>query len=135
MSKTLNSKREELENLKETMNSNYDDLYKKAKLYSPISNIDEKWKLVPTFLKIRGLVKQHIDSFNYFTDIDIKNIVRSSRNYMIKSEINPNFYLKYKDIRIGFPQIEEEFSTKIITPHECRLRSLTYSAPIFVDIH
>ena len=134
MSKTLNSKREELENLKETMNSNYDDLYKKAKLYSPISNIDEKWKLVPTFLKIRGLVKQHIDSFNYFTDIDIKNIVRSSRNYMIKSEINPNFYLKYKDIRIGFPQIEEEFSTKIITPHECRLRSLTYSAPIFVDV-
>ena len=134
MSKTLNSKREELENLKETMNSNYDDLYKKAKLYSPISNIDEKWKLVPTFLKIRGLVKQHIDSFNYFTDIDIKNIVRSSRNYMIKSEINPNFYLKYKDIRIGFPQIEEEFSTKVITPHECRLRSLTYSAPIFVDV-
>ena len=84
MSKTLNSKREELDNLKETMNSNYDDLYKKAKLYSPISNIDEKWKLVPTFLKIRGLVKQHIDSFNYFTDIDIKNIVRSSRNYMIR---------------------------------------------------
>ena len=134
MSKTKNSITQEVQSKALNDYQNYGDLYEKAKLYSPLTNIEEKWKLVPTFLKIRGLVKQHIDSFNYFTDIEIKNIVRSSRNYMIKSDINSNFYLKYKDIRIGFPQIEEEFSTKMITPHECRLRSLTYSAPIFVDV-
>ena len=112
----------------------YSELYNQAKLYNPISQLQEKWKLVPAFLQVRGLVKQHIDSFNYFTDIDIKNIVRSSRNYLIKSEINPNFYLKYKDIHIGLPTIEEELGQSIVTPHECRLRSLTYSAPILVDI-
>ena len=90
--------------------------------------------LIPAFLQVRGLVKQHIDSFNYFTDIEIKNIIRSSRNYLIKSEINPNFYLKYRDIHIGFPTIEEELGVSKVTPHECRLRNLTYSAPILVDI-
>ena len=121
----------EIENL---TNNNYGDLYSKAKLYNPISQMEEKWKLVPAFLKIRGLVKQHIDSFNYFTEIEIKNIVRSSRNYLIKSSFNSLFYLKYKDIRISSPTIDEDFTTGIITPHECRIRSLTYSAPILVDI-
>ena len=115
-------------------NLNYTELYNKAKLYSPISKVEEKWSLIPAFLQVRGLVKQHIDSFNYFTDIEIKNIIRSSRNYLIKSEINPNFYLKYRDIHIGFPTIEEELGVSKVTPHECRLRNLTYSAPILVDI-
>ena len=52
----------EIENL---TNNDYGDLYAKAKLYNPISQMEEKWKLVPAFLKIRGLVKQNIDSFNY----------------------------------------------------------------------
>ena len=115
-------------------NLNYSELYNKAKLYSPISKVEEKWSLIPAFLQVRGLVKQHIDSFNYFTDIEIKNIIRSSRNYLIKSEINPNFYLKYRDIHIGFPTIEEELGVSKVTPHECRLINLTYSAPILVDI-
>ena len=121
-------------NIKDLPNINYSELYNKAKLYSPISKVEEKWELVSAFLQVRGLVKQHIDSFNYFTDIEIKNIVRSSRNYLIKSEINPNFYLKYRDIHIGFPTIEEELGISKVTPHECRLRNLTYSAPILVDI-
>lgn len=33
------------------------------------------------------------------------------------------------------PDIEEGFNiTRSTTPHECRLRDLTYSAPITVDI-
>ena len=130
----IQSPQPNIPNIQNLPNINYTELYNKAKLYSPISKVEEKWELVPAFLQIRGLVKQHIDSFNYFTDIEIKNIIRSSRNYLIKSEINPNFYLKYRDIHIGFPTIEEELGVSKVTPHECRLRNLTYSAPIFVDI-
>ena len=32
----------------------------------------DKWNLLPAFLKVKGLVKQHIDSFNYFVDHEIK---------------------------------------------------------------
>jgi DNA-directed RNA polymerase III subunit RPC2 len=44
----------------------------------PVKEISEKWKLVPAFLKIRGLVRQHIDSFNYFINEEIKQIVKAN---------------------------------------------------------
>ena len=114
--------------------NDYGDLYAKAKLYDPIRTMDEKWKLVPAFLKMRGLVKQHIDSFNYFINVEIKNIVRAERNFMIRSEIDSSYFLKYRDIRIGKPVITDGFSTTNLTPQQCRLRSMTYDAPILVDV-
>lgn len=40
------------------------------------------------------------------------------------------------DIRVGMPSSEEGFNqiNDKISPHECRLRDMTYSAPISVDI-
>jgi DNA-directed RNA polymerase III subunit RPC2 len=39
------------------------------------------------------------------------------------------------NINIGAPDVEEGFGvTRKVTPQECRLRDLTYSARIFVDI-
>ena len=43
--------------------------------------------------------------------------------------------LRYLNIYIGAPDVEESFGvTRKVTPQECRLRDLTYSARIFVDI-
>ncbi len=33
--------------------------------------IKDKWKLVPAFLKVKGLIKQHLDSFDYFVNVDV----------------------------------------------------------------
>ncbi|CAG9318227.1 POLR3B [Blepharisma stoltei] len=90
--------------------------------------------LIPAFLQLRGLVKQHIDSYDYFLTTDIKQIVSSPSNCCVLSDYNPDFYLKYKDIRVLMPSIEEDAVISSITPHECRLRDLTYAAPIEVDI-
>eukprot|EP00095_Tigriopus_kingsejongensis_P012376 snap_masked-scaffold190_size271632-processed-gene-1.0 protein:Tk12376 transcript:snap_masked-scaffold190_size271632-processed-gene-1.0-mRNA-1 annotation:"dna-directed rna polymerase iii subunit rpc2" len=104
-----------------------------AKLASPIAAVEDKWQLVPAFLSVRGLVRQHIDSFNYFIATDLKNIVRA--NEKVISSADPAFYLKYLDVHVGPPQIEESFGvSRATTPHECRLRDITYSAPITVDI-
>jgi DNA-directed RNA polymerase III subunit RPC2 len=82
---------------------------------------------------VKGLVKQHIDSFNYFVDVDIKNIVRA--NNKVTSDVDPRFWLKYADIKVGVPDRNEiEAVDKSVTPHECRLRDITYSAPILVTI-
>jgi DNA-directed RNA polymerase III subunit RPC2 len=112
----------------------YGDLYNEEKLYEPIRNVDEKWKLISAFLKVRALINQHIDSFNYFLNVEMKIILKAKTNYMIKSDSDPSFYLKFRDIRIDMPSIEEDFTMTRITPHECRLRDLTYAAPILVDI-
>jgi DNA-directed RNA polymerase III subunit RPC2 len=83
---------------------------------------------------VKGLVKQHIDSFNYFVETDIKNIVKA--NNKVTSDVDPRFWLKYTDINVGLPDRNEpEAIDKKVTPHECRLRDITYSAPIVVTIH
>lgn len=47
-------------------------------------------------------------------------------------------HIRYNDIRIGMPErMDTDATRKVvneITPNECRLRGLTYSAPIRVDI-
>lgn len=93
----------------------------------------DKWLLLPAFLKVKGLVKQHIYSFNYFVDVDIKNIVKASNK--ITSDVDPRFWLKYTDIQIGFrDRTDVDAVDRPVTPLECRLRDNTYSAPILVTI-
>uniref|UniRef100_A0A1A7W707 DNA-directed RNA polymerase subunit beta n=2 Tax=Iconisemion striatum TaxID=60296 RepID=A0A1A7W707_9TELE len=102
-------------------------------LAAPVNTVAEKWKLLPAFLKVKGLVKQHIDSFNYFINVEIKKIMKA--NEKITSDADPMWYLKYLNIYVGMPDVEESFNvTRPVSPHECRLRDMTYSAPITVDI-
>ncbi|KAK9349878.1 hypothetical protein V1505DRAFT_342873 [Lipomyces doorenjongii] len=108
-------------------------VYHGKKLTDAVNTAEDKWLLLPAFLKIKGLVKQHLDSFNYFVNVDLKKIVRA--NERVVSDVDPEFYLKYLDIRVGMPQRKDQNSLNTeITPHECRLRDLTYAAPIFVDV-
>lgn len=44
--------------------------------------LEEKWKLVPAFLKNKGLVKQHIDSFDYFIKVEVFEI--QFKNFLIQ---------------------------------------------------
>ena len=41
---------------------------------------------------------------------------------------------RYKRIYVGTPTIEEDSVPMQVTPQQCRLRDITYSAPITVDI-
>ena len=102
--------------------------------------LKDKWNLLPAFLKVKGLVKQHIDSFNFFIEVELKKIVRA--NQRVLSDVDPHFYLRYTDIYIGSPiRLDEDYTpdsrhqwTSTVTPNECRLRDMTYAAPIVVDI-
>ena len=115
-----------------------DDLVSNAtieELAKPIKKVEEKWKLLPHFLRMRGLMKQHIDSFNHFINSDMKQIVAAKSNCEIRSENEPKFFLQYTDIYVGEPNIDEDaFISANVTPFQCRLRDCTYSAPLYVDV-
>ncbi|KAI8382946.1 DNA-directed RNA polymerase III subunit RPC2 [Blakeslea trispora] len=109
------------------------EYYEGKHLAAPIREIEDKWKLLPAYLKVKGLVKQHIDSFNYFVNVDLKNIIKA--NEKVTSDVDPHFYLKYTGIRVGSPErTDADVANRSYTPHECRLRDLTYSANIYVDV-
>ncbi|KAL2265476.1 hypothetical protein VTJ83DRAFT_6576 [Remersonia thermophila] len=109
--------------------------YNGKKLTDPISTKEDKYQLLPAFLKVKGLVKQHIDSFNFFVEHEIKDIVRANRS--IRSDQEKDFWLEFTDIRVGTPTRNDfsDFQARDhVTPMECRLRDMTYAAPVFVDI-
>lgn len=104
-------------------------------LLHSVEVVEEKWKLLPHFLRMRGLMRQHIDSFNHFVNIGIKEIVAARSNQEIRSEADPKFFLRYTDIYVGEPNLEEDaFVTSNVTPFQCRLRDCTYSAPLYVNV-
>ncbi|KAF2722027.1 beta and beta-prime subunits of DNA dependent RNA-polymerase [Polychaeton citri CBS 116435] len=123
--------------------NNTDDLdallrpfYYTKSLTDPINTAQDKWNLLPAFLKVKGLIKQHTDSYDYFVNTEIKSIVRA--NAMIKSDSDPHRkFIQFTDIRVGNPcRLEDQgagYVESTVTPNECRLRDMTYAAPIYVD--
>ncbi|KAL7267525.1 DNA-directed RNA polymerase III complex subunit Rpc2 [Rhizina undulata] len=136
--KPAKAKPAEEENSKPTqpVRDSFDELlqtyYKGKHITDSISTAEDKWTLLPAFLKVKGLVKQHIDSFNYFVDVELKKIVKA--NEKVVSDVDPQFFLRYTDIRVGTPERLDLESNAEITPNECRLRDMTYAASIFVDV-
>lgn len=110
--------------------------YYNKSLTDPINTARDKWNLLPAFLRVKGLVKQHLDSYNYFTDVVLKEIVR--QNAFIASDTNKDKFIRFTDIRVGKPDRASEagqgYVESTVTPNECRLRDMTYGAPIYADI-
>lgn len=100
-------------------------------LAKPIKSAVDKYALLPEFLKVRGLVKQHIDSFNYFINHGITKIMKA--NDRIVCPQDPSLYLRYTKIYIGKPEEHVEYTSEELTPHICRLSDRTYAAPIKVN--
>ncbi|KJY00099.1 DNA-directed rna polymerase III subunit like protein [Zymoseptoria brevis] len=109
--------------------------YYTKSLTDPINTAQDKWNLLPAFLRVKGLIKQHTDSYDYFIDVELKKIVKA--NDFILSDTDKKKWLRFTDIRVGKPcRVEDTRSGWVetaVTPNECRLRDMTYAAPIYVD--
>ena len=97
-----------------------------------MDNKCENFKIVDNYFKTHDIAQHHINSFNSFIQKGIKEIIIA--NDRITSDVEPNWYVKYLDIRVGSPEIRDGQNRHSLTPQECRLRDLTYAAPIYVDI-
>ncbi len=88
--------------------------------------------LVEKYLQQHSLVESNILSFNDFLQNRIQQIVNEINSSLINEEMQINI----GKIRIGKPNIvESDGSTSILTPMIAKLRNLTYSAPVFVELN
>ncbi|KAL1363684.1 hypothetical protein AAHE18_03G165200 [Arachis hypogaea] len=111
---------------------NYSGIMNKQLLTAPIKSATDKFQLLPEFLKIRGLVKQHLDSYNYFIETEMQKILDA--NNIIRMTKFPHIYIRFLKIRVGKPSVSVDTAVENITPQTCRLTDQTYAAPINVDI-
>lgn len=105
---------------------------KREDLLRPIKTAEDKWRLLPVFLNHKGVARQHIDSFNYLLTTEIQSIVRANRK--IISDNDDRWWMMYHSVKVGHPTLSDGMIDYRATPQECRLRDITYSAPIFVNI-
>ncbi|RLG81461.1 MAG: DNA-directed RNA polymerase subunit B'', partial [Thermoprotei archaeon] len=89
---------------------------------------EDRWTLMEAFIREKGLVRQHLDSYNAFVTSWIKDIVREMGRIETSQ---PGVYIEVLDVRVGEPQFREvEGNVERITPMEARVRNLTYAAPV-----
>ncbi|MBI3622577.1 DNA-directed RNA polymerase subunit B'' [Candidatus Pacearchaeota archaeon] len=92
---------------------------------------DTKHLLVKKYLEKHSLVESNVISFNNFIEHRMQEIV----NEIAETIVNDDFEITLGKIKVGKPVvIEADGSTSIILPSDARLRSLTYSAPVSLEI-
>ncbi|HIP83967.1 MAG TPA: DNA-directed RNA polymerase subunit B'', partial [Methanothermococcus okinawensis] len=93
----------------------------------------ETQTIVDSFFKENSLVKHQIDSFNRFLDYKLQKIVDEVG--VIETEIKGGYKVKLGKIRVGKPiNKEADGSIRKITPMEARIRDLSYSAPLYLEM-
>ena len=91
----------------------------------------EKHILVKKYLEQHSLVESNLISFNNFINHRVQQIVNELNKTLNSDEMD----IKLGKIRIEKPNIiEADGSSSLITPGIARLRNLTYSAPVFVEL-
>ena len=90
-----------------------------------------KHLVVKRYLENHSLVESNIISFNEFLEKRIQEIV----NEISETMENDEFEIQLGKINVGKPVIiEADGSSSFITPAEARIRNLTYSAPITLEL-
>ena len=85
--------------------TNPQKIYSGLCLSDPVKRVEDNGLLLPAFIKVKGLVKQHIESFDYFVDHDLKNILNA--NSRVTSDVDPKFSLVYTNIYVGMPEQDD----------------------------
>lgn len=93
--------------------------------------------LIKKYFDDNSFVNSDIQSFNYFIERELQSIVDENREIeptIIPGEVE-SFKIKLDKIWITKPEITEaDGSRRPIYPTEARLRKLSYSSPIFMEI-
>lgn len=91
--------------------------------------------LLKAFKSERGFAQYQIDSYNRFINERLQAIVDEIGTIEPESEKLGNFLIELGKVRVGKPSVKEaDGSLREILPQEARLRDITYSAPIFLEM-
>ncbi len=90
--------------------------------------------LLQQYEKEMGWVNFQIESFNKFVTTGLQEIINEVGSLTLQPETG-ELKLLFGEVSISQPTVQEaDGSTRKIFPNEARIRNLTYSAPVFVEI-
>jgi DNA-directed RNA polymerase II subunit RPB2 len=108
----------------------------------------DPWPAIESYFEgthLARLVEHQLESYNNFVTCQLKQTIDMFNPVIIRSEHSYNkdvkkygleIHIRFEQFQINRPQIHENNgATKIMFPHEARLRNFTYAASTTVDLH
>lgn len=105
---------------------------------------DDCWSALTSYFHKKGLVSQQLDSYNDFVTTTMQEIIDSNPTITVQAiptagneeNVQKKITIKFGQIYLTRPPVHTEMDGKTtqLLPNEARLRDLTYSAPLFIDV-
>lgn len=107
---------------------------------------EDVWVVISSHFRQKGLVRQQLDSFDEFIANTMQEIVEGTEDLILIPESQYNtqqqittlvrYVISFGQIYLARPTLNEpnDHKPQPMLPQEARLRSLTYSAALYVDI-
>ena len=99
--------------------------------------LEDPQLLLKKFFEENSLIQADLESFNYFIDHGLSKILEENR-IVEPTIIPPNieeFKIRLDNIWVTKPEITEaDGSIRPILPSEARLRKMSYSAPVYMEV-
>ena len=110
--------------------------------------IEFPWKIIKSYFSgshLEKLVRHQVESYNMFVTCQIQRTINMFNPVRIVSEQNFDeecseysleIFVTFTNFQIYRPQIHENNgATKLMFPHEARLRNFTYASPMTIDLN
>lgn len=107
---------------------------------SLVQSTGDIWPVITSYFQENGLVQHHCRSYDYLIETIIPDIVSENQPISVESSnttdmINASCKITFGQTYIDKPQfVETDGTITYLTPLEARIRSLTYHAPLYVDV-
>jgi DNA-directed RNA polymerase subunit B len=100
-----------------------------------IEKVNTYTTLVRSFKNSVGFVDHQIKSFDEFVEMRVQKIIDEIGEIQLETPDMAEFKIKLGKVRIPQPSVKEaDGAMTSITPMEARIRDLTYSSPLYVEM-
>ena len=91
--------------------------------------------LLSSWLYSTGLVSHQIQSFNKFLKEKLPDIITENSQVIVETDKAYKVSLTFENVFVRPPALREaDGAYHRVTPHECRLRGLSYNTSIYVNV-
>lgn len=105
---------------------------------------EDCWTVITSFFDQKGLVRQQLDSFDEFVQNTMQELVDENADLILdqadqhtghETDMTRRYEIKFGQIYLSRPTVTEADGSVVpVFPQEARLRNLTYSAPLYIEM-
>lgn len=105
---------------------------------------EDCWTVISSFFDQKGLVRQQLDSFDEFVQNTMQELVDENAELVLDqadqhtghdADMTRRYEIKFEQIYLSRPTVTEADGSVVpVFPQEARLRNLTYSAPLYIEM-